>query len=165
MLYSGCLCKTRGRPFPPPQKRRQIITNPKPNLAFGSAVVLLALTGIAAVLTFANLKRSEQRVDHTHAVQVALAKVESVLARAGRARLGYVLTGDENFLPEYENNAGQLPALLQNLSELTKDNSAQTANCARLVEFSTSRLRAWDETVKAVKNGQASPGSALSTLK
>ena len=162
MLYSVCLCNTRGRPFPPPQKRRQIITNPKPTLAFGSAVILLALTGIAAVLTFANLKRSEQRVDHTHAVQVALAKVESVVARAGRARLGYVLTGDENFLPEYENNAAQLPALLQNLSELTKDNSAQKANCARLVEFSTRRLRAWDETVKAVKNGQASPGSAFS---
>jgi signal transduction histidine kinase len=149
--------------FSSPKREPQIPANPKPNLAFGSAVALLALCGIAAVLTFANLRRSEQRVDHTHAVQIALAKVEAVLARAGRARLGYVLTRDEKFLPEFESNAVRLPALLQNLTQLTKDNPTQQAQCAQLAEFITQRLRVWDETVNATKHGQLMPTSAVAS--
>jgi signal transduction histidine kinase len=147
----------------PRKESHKITANPRANLAFGSAVVLLAMSGIAAVLTFANLRRSEQRVAHTHAVQIALARVEAVLARAGRARLGYVLTRDEKFLPEYETNAALLPTLVQNLSELTKDNPAQQVNCARLAEFSTQRLRFWNETVNSTKQGQVLPASAVAT--
>jgi CHASE3 domain sensor protein len=149
--------------FSSPKREPQIPANPKPNLAFGSAVALLALCGIAAVLTFANLRRSEQRVDHTHAVQIALAKVEAVLATAGKARLGYVLTRDEKFLPEFESNAVRLPALLQNLTQLTKDNPIQQEQCARLAEFITQRLRVWDETVNATKHGQLMPTTAVAT--
>jgi signal transduction histidine kinase len=126
-------------------------------------VVLLALSGIAAVLTFANLRRSEQRVDHSHAVQVALAKVESVVARAGRARLGYVLTRDEKFLPEYEINASLIPKLVQSLTELTKDNAVQQANCKRLADFTIERLQVWEESVSATKRGQLLPAAAVTS--
>ena len=127
-------------------------------------MLLLALSGIAAVLTFANLRRSEERVDHTHAVQVALARVESVVARAGRARLGYVLTRDENFLPEYESNAAQIPKFVQNLTELTRDNPVQKANCERLAEFTNERLKAWEESVNATKHGQPVPVTSFAQV-
>jgi signal transduction histidine kinase len=126
-------------------------------------VVLLALSGIAAVLTFANLKRSDLRVDHTHAVQIALARVEAVLATAGRARLGYVLTRDEKFLVEYEKNAALIPKLIQNLTELTKDNPVQQANCKRLADFTTERLQVWEESVSAIKRGHLVPATAVTS--
>jgi signal transduction histidine kinase len=150
--------------FPAPEKRATPITaNPNAKLAFGSAVVLLFLSGLASVFTFANLQRSERRVDHSHTVQITLAKLASAAARAGRARMGYVLTRSEKFLPEYETNVALLTKLIQNLTELTRDNPVQRANCQRLGEFTTGRLRMWDETVKSAKNGQLTPVEAIAT--
>jgi CHASE3 domain sensor protein len=150
--------------FPAPEKRATTITaNPNAKLAFGSAVVLLFLSGLAAVFTFANLQRSERRVDHSHAVQITLIKLASAAARAGRARMGYVLTRSEKFLPEYETNVALLPKLIQSLTELTRDNPVQRANCQRLGEFTIGRLRMWEETIKSAKNGQLTPVDAIAT--
>jgi signal transduction histidine kinase len=75
--------------------------------------------------------------------------------------MGYVLTRSEKFLPEYETNAAVLPKLIQNLTALTRDNPVQQTNCQRLAEFTTGRLRMWDETVKSAKNGQVTPVEAI----
>jgi signal transduction histidine kinase len=77
--------------------------------------------------------------------------------------MGYVLTRSEKFLPEYETNVALVPKLIQSLTELTRDNPVQQANCQRLSEFTISRLRMWDETINSAKNGQLTPVDEIAT--
>src|SRR4051812_16474136 len=71
-------------------------------LAFGTAVVLLLLSGIAAYLTVVRLRTAQRWVGHTHDVQAALADLDSTATRAGRARTRYVDSGDDAFFDEYQ---------------------------------------------------------------
>jgi len=63
-------------------------TNRKARLAFTSAIALLFVSGVGALFTFGDLKGDEHWVSHTHAVQDAIADVETAATRVSRARLG-----------------------------------------------------------------------------
>lgn len=122
--------------------------NRKARLAFTSAIALLFVSGVAALFTFSDLKGDEHWVAHTHAVQDAIADVETAAARMSRARLGYLLSGNQNFLPDYEANAALVNARIQKLKELTKDNPTEQANCKRLEELTEQRVRLLDWPTK-----------------
>jgi len=131
------------------------MTARKAQIAFVSAILMLLLSGVAALLAFANLRRGERLVGHTHSVKDSIAEVESLGARISRARLAYVLSGDERFLSEYEANIGLFPPAIQRLKQRTEDNSVQRANCARLQQLSDERLRLWQSALELRKKGQA----------
>ncbi|HTE91665.1 MAG TPA: hypothetical protein VK639_22135, partial [Terriglobales bacterium] len=76
--------------------------NRKARLAFTSAIALLFVSGVGALFTFSDLKGDEHWVAHTHAVQDAIADVESAAIRVSRARLGYMLSGNQDFIPDYQ---------------------------------------------------------------
>jgi hypothetical protein len=68
-----------------PQKRARA--------AFGSAVILLLLSGGIAYVAISRLLTAQQWVTHTHEVQAALADVNIVLGRARRAQIEYIEVG------------------------------------------------------------------------
>ena len=75
-------------------------------LAFGAAVILLLLSGMAAYATVARLRIAERWVGHTRDVQSSLSDINNISARAGRARTRYIDTGDDSFFDDYQSAAG-----------------------------------------------------------
>jgi len=71
-------------------------------VTFASAVVLLFLSGLATCLTIVRLLESQKWVVHSHEVQAALGNADSMALDAGRARSGYTLTGNADFLGKFE---------------------------------------------------------------
>jgi len=134
--------------------------NHKARLAFTSAIALLFVSGVGALFTFSDLKGDEHWVAHTHEVQDAIADVESAAIRVSRARLGYMLSGNEDFLPDYQTHVASLNARVQKLKELTKDNPTEQANCERLEKLTKERMRVWEDSIRL---GRRLPGQEALT--
>jgi signal transduction histidine kinase len=135
--------------------------NRKARLAFTSAIALLFVSGVGALFTFSDLKGDEHWVAHTHAVQDAIADVESAAIRISRARLGYMLSGNEDFLPDYQAHVASLNARIQELKDLTKDNPTEQANCDRLEKLTKERMRVWEDSIRLGRNRRLPGQEAL----
>src|SRR5271166_1908929 len=120
----------------------------KAQVAFATAVLLLFLSGLATYGTINRLLESEKWVIHTLEVKAALGDIESAYVRAGRARSGYVISGTEDFLREFEAAAPEIPSKIQRLRELTKDNPRQQELCSRLEAAINSRVDLLRESVQ-----------------
>ena len=94
-------------------------------LAFGAAVILLVVSGVAAYATVVRLRIAERWVGHTRDVQSSLADLNNISARAGRARTRYVDTGDNAFFEEYQSAAADIPPKMQLIERLLADNPEQ----------------------------------------
>jgi signal transduction histidine kinase len=128
----------------PPRKRAQV--------TFASAVVLLFLSGLATYLTIVRLLDSQNWVVHTHEVQAALGNVDSVALDAGRARSGYALTANADFLGKFETAVLNIRQALQHLRDLTKDNPEQQNLCTRLEALTASRVALLRESIQLKKS-------------
>lgn len=130
-----------------PQKRARV--------AFGSAVILLLLSGVIAYVAITRLLTAQQSVTHTREVQVALGNVTNVSGRAGRALIEYIDSGTPGLLQAYESAAGQIPGALQRVRQLTADNPTQQANCTRLeslIDRRISLMASWAELKKTSRS-------------
>jgi signal transduction histidine kinase len=77
--------------------------------------------------------------------------------------LGYVLSGDNNFLPEYHADAALLTAGIQQLKELAKDFPTERANSIRLEELANERMRVWEDSIRH-RTGDQLYGSSEESL-
>jgi signal transduction histidine kinase len=126
-------------------------------LAFGSAVILLLLSGLAAYDTVVRLRAAQKRVSHTRDVQSALGDLNNIGSRAGRARTRYVDTGDDSFLQDYQAAAADIPSKLKQLKQLTRDNPAQQDNCEHLIDITSRRVGLLDRSVQLKRGGPGDP--------
>jgi CHASE3 domain sensor protein len=122
-------------------------------LAFGSAVILLLLSGLAAYDAVVRLRAAQEWVSHTRDVQSGLADLNSVSSRAGRARTRYVDSGDDNFLQEYQSAAAEIPTRLRQLRQLTADNPEQQGNWTHLEGITNLRFSLLDRSVQLKRGG------------
>ncbi len=127
-------------------------------VAFGSAVMLLVLSGLAAYDATVRLRTAQRWVSHTRDVQSALGDLNNTSSRAGRARTRYIDTGDESFFQDYESAAGEIRPKLKQLGELTADNPEQKENWAQLEKVTNRRLSLLENSVKLKRSGY--PGLA-----
>jgi signal transduction histidine kinase len=135
----------------PPRKRAQV--------AFASAVVLLFLSGFATYLTIVRLLESQRWVVHSHEVQAALGDVDSTTLYAGRARSGYVVTGNADFLSKFDAAVPRIDQALQHVRDLTQDNPTQRNFCSRLEELTARRVDLLRESISLKKAApQNDPG-------
>src|SRR5262249_14030119 len=129
------------------------MTARKAQVAFVSAILLLMLSGIAALLAFRDLRRGETLVGHTHAVKESISDIESLGARFSRSMLAYVLSGDERFFAEYQANIGAFPGAIERLQQLTADNPVQRTHTSRLMELMDERSHLWNEALDRGRGG------------
>jgi signal transduction histidine kinase len=122
-------------------------------LAFGAAVVLLLLSGLAAYEAAVRLRTAQRWVSHTRDVQSALADINNTSTRAGRARTRYVDTGDDSFFQEYQVAAGETASKLKHGGELAADNPWQQDNWARLENLTNRRLGLLNNSVQLKRSG------------
>ncbi len=123
--------------------------------AFGAAVMLLLLSGLATYATVVRLRTAQRWVGHTRDVQSALGDLNNICSRAGRARTRYVDTGEDSFFQDYQTVAGEIPAKLQQLRELTADNPDQQDNWLRLESITNRRLNVLNNSVQLKRAGSA----------
>jgi CHASE3 domain sensor protein len=101
-------------------------------LAFGAAVILLLVSALAAYATVVRLRVAERWVGHTRDVQSALADLNNISSRAGRARTRYVDTGDNAFFDDYQSTAAEIPPKVQLIERLLRGNPEQSDLLKRL---------------------------------
>jgi signal transduction histidine kinase len=122
-------------------------------LAFGAAVILLLLSGMAAYITAVRLRAAERWVGHTRDVQSSLADINNISSRAGRARTRYVDSGNESFFEEYQAAAGEIPGKLKQVEFLTSDNPTQHDLAENLASITNRRLDLLNRSVQLKRSG------------
>jgi signal transduction histidine kinase len=125
--------------------------NRRARLVFASAILLLLLAGVSALFTFVKFESDQGWVTNTHAVRDTIDEIEANLTRASRARLGFVLSGNQKFLVEYDTNARMVPTTIQELRELSKDNPIEQQNCSRLEALIKARIKLWQQSIELRK--------------
>lgn len=123
----------------------------KAQVAFASALALLFLSGLAVYVSVNRLVASEKWVIHTLEVRAALGDVDSAFVKAGRARSGYVISGDRQFLGQFEDALPELRRDLQRLQDLTRDNPKQEDLCSRLKDVALQRVDLLQESIQLKK--------------
>jgi len=127
----------------------------KARLAFGLALGLLLLGGIAAAVTIEMLVNSGRWVAHTYEVKAALGEVNSSLSNVARARFDYVHSGDEEFLSQFESFKSDVRTGVQHVRDLTRDNPSQQLLCGQLETAANQRISLLDASVALQKSGQS----------
>src|SRR5262249_38969455 len=129
--------------FMSPRKKAQI--------AFASAVTLLALSGVAAYVSIVRLLESEELVIHSLRVQSALGDFTNAIARVGRAATAFVATGNQDFLEDIRSYLDGVRPTMQHLRDLTKDNPKQQSLCDRLEGVTRQRLSLFEDSIDRKK--------------
>jgi len=147
----------------------------KAQIAFASAVTLLALSGVAAYVSIVRLLESEELVIHTLRIQSALGDFTNAIARVGRVATAYVATGKEEILEDFQPYLDEVPPTMEHLRDLTRDNPSQQALCERLQKATEQRMLLFqrsielkkkypnDETAQVRIRQQTAPFSSITT--
>ncbi len=114
---------------------------------FVSAFVLLGVCAVATYLSFFYFRTGERWVSHTQEVRGVVGDLESVVNRAARARMNYLISGDDSELTEYRAAASQIPARMRRLRELATDSRLQHQHCEQLESILNSRMHIWEDTI------------------
>jgi signal transduction histidine kinase len=127
----------------------------KAQLVFASALALLVLSGAAAAITILRLANSANWVAHSYDVQVTIGEIDSDLATADRARLGYVNSGDDAYLDQYDEANGNASADLLRLRELTKDNPTQERLSKQMNDLANERMDVLKGSIDLARSGDS----------
>jgi PAS domain S-box-containing protein len=114
----------------------------------GLAVVAIPLAGLIAVtLAFYFVQRANQDamhgVTHTLEVRSEIQTVHTRLEEAETSVLGYLLTREKDWLTPYEEARQQLPAVLDRLESMVRDNSAQLGRVQMIKALVRRQFEAW----------------------
>src|SRR5881394_2496747 len=97
----------------------------KARSAFTIAIGLLLACALVVYGTLRSFAASERMVQHTQQVQVLLGESEAAIASAARARMTYVLAGDDVAYDQYEEALPRIPAKLSELRQSIRDEPNQ----------------------------------------
>src|SRR5437016_285614 len=88
-------------------------------LGFTASVLALLSMGFLLYLTSADLIRTQNLVSHTHEVIAALESGLAILTDAETSQRGYLLTAEESFLKDCQDDQKQVGGWLKNIRTLT----------------------------------------------
>src|SRR5271156_355754 len=120
---------------------------------FTAAVVFLIIAGSFSAIAIHRLTASLNWVAHTYDVQVSLGDISSSMTAAGRARAGFVASGEQSDLQRFESAVFAIPAKLSRLEHLISDNSEQRDAVARLRDLEERRLAVLQAAIARRKLG------------
>ena len=127
----------------------------KANAALASAVVFLLMSTCAAYFAFARLRTSQEWVQHTRNVQLALHQFSSTATRAGRLRAQYVDSGDPSFLQRQQAALGDFRSSLARLQRLVSDNASQVNYWNKLTAQTDTRIGLMNQAIDLKRSGRS----------
>jgi methyl-accepting chemotaxis protein len=118
-------------------------------IMFGYGIALLVTGGLGIVVyrAITALRGSSERVTHTYKVREAVLDVLSDMKDAEMGERGFLLTGEERYLPIYHSAIGGIGQRMQVLQELTADNPEMQKRLVALQPVVSSKLAGLAETV------------------
>ncbi len=125
----------------------------KVRLIFSTALVLLALSGIAATVSIVNLVRSTKWVAHSYDVKQSIARIESLLSNSGRLRAVYISSNDASLRDQFDATSASVAPEVRNLKDLVRDNPVQQAHCDQLEALANERVSVLTASVKKHAQG------------
>jgi PAS domain S-box-containing protein len=124
-------------------------------IAFGAAIFLLLVSGLAVWLLIAKLLETQQLITHAHQVQNSIADVRATSVRAGVARAQYINNGDPRFLAEYGAAVNDVATTTSHVRSLVVDNPRQLQNCQRLESLLRQRKTLLAKSVQLRQRGDS----------
>jgi PAS domain S-box-containing protein len=119
---------------------------------------MLVVIGLIGAWTLRQINQSDRWVDHTREVITQNQKLLADIKDAESNERGYIITGEEAYLPAYEAAARDIAPRLSNLQQLTRDNPAHQARLNRLQELIDERTAILNTALQQRK--QAGLGAA-----
>ncbi|WP_419418813.1 diguanylate cyclase [Legionella sp. D16C41] len=116
------------------------LSKPALNSIFGIALLILVSLSYFSYSQVKALLEADRWVSHTYQV---MQKIDSALYRIINLesdQRAYLLTGNERFLADMDNIKTDLTSDLQNVKQLTKDNSAQNQRVTRFTALISRRM-------------------------
>ncbi len=120
---------------------------PALSVAFGCGLVLLVAVAALAHRSTRDLVEAYTRVKHTQAVIAKIRALRSAFDESQSAMRGYVITGDESFLPLSERAIPEARKRLPELRALTADNATQQARLFTLEQRTAEWLKLSQEII------------------
>jgi signal transduction histidine kinase/CheY-like chemotaxis protein len=115
--------------------------------AYVLAIGGLLLVGAAAYARIGVLLDDRQTVEHSHVVAEDIALLRSQLQDAERGQRGFVITGNEDYLPPYTTAVDAISRTIQRLRTATRDDPRQQAALTELQAPVTDKLAELEETI------------------
>jgi signal transduction histidine kinase len=112
----------------------------KAQFAFLSSLLLFALTAVAAYFSTVRLVATEQLVDHTQEVQIAVGDVNMAVSRAGRDRGSYISIGDQDSRNDFAPAVEDIAPKISRLRTLTRNDRALQSLCDQLQDVASQRI-------------------------
>lgn len=141
--------------------------NFKRNLIISSGVSMLILivSSTASYLSIDNLLDSNRWVNHTQDVIYNLNAGATVMVDAQTGMRGFLVTGREDFLKDYENSEDRADAYFDNVESLTVDNAKQQKSLQELKPLKKQFFNYLEQKIQEKKNNQPAMVDDLDTGK
>jgi PAS domain S-box-containing protein len=122
------------------------------NAGFLAALLLLGFIGFMSYRGISLLATNNEWVVHTHEVLEQLQTVSLELISIQSGFRGYLVTGNKNFMPRYNEGAETLEIALKRVRELTRDNTDQQQRLNMLQPSVTEVLGIMGDNVSGVSS-------------
>ena len=129
-------------------------------MAIASGLLLLMVGAAFTVLLFAvaDLRTSEQRVQHSREVLAAANQLERLVVDLETGQRGFIITGEARFLEPWHAARAVLPEQSDTLEQLVADNPVQQSRARRVTQDVVSYLN--DYSVPLLDAARRDPASA-----
>ncbi len=120
-------------------------------------VAMLALLITNGVITRHQLDlqmQDQSWVAHTEQVRYQLSELDLLLKNAETGQRGFLFTGDSKYLEPYQDSLGQITGSLDQLSQLTADNTEQQKRLAELRVTVQQKLEELARTITFYQSGE-----------
>ncbi len=107
---------------------------------FGVALAILALVGGLVYQSSLHYVEASRRVTQTHEALATLEEIFSLMNQAETGQRGYIITGEEFYLPRRDAAIARIAELLSQLSRLTAGEPAQQQRMPELARQIAARL-------------------------
>jgi signal transduction histidine kinase/DNA-binding response OmpR family regulator/CHASE3 domain sensor protein len=131
----------------PEISKRKLGLDPVVASGLAGAVVFFLISGTVAYFNLQTLRDDNQRIVHSHEVIIALDELLSSTQDAETGQRGFLLTNNEKYLEPYNSALLAIPPRLDEIAQLTSDNSAQKPRIAALKLHVGAKLAELKETI------------------
>jgi CHASE3 domain sensor protein len=130
--------------------RSTLPRGPGLDLSLGLAAVMLffVATGIVGYFNTRSLTRTAEEIVHTHTVILALEEIMSIMKDAETGQRGFVITGDDRYLEPYTVARARIDERLNNLKQLTAENSNQSGRIPTIEAQVNIKLKELADTIE-----------------
>jgi PAS domain S-box-containing protein len=132
-------------------------TGRKIDLSLAGGLALLALLGVAAIITAGRFARHAQWVAHTQEVRANIRLFDAQLREARSDVRSFVITGDSTFIGRYRRSIDTAETQYATLQQATGDNRAQQQRLAALRPLLNDRRSSFDRTLLLRPAGAPGP--------